>query len=115
MSDIDNIEVCACGFNADQCAHKQEVGGCRQDDEQPAPSTPRDEPPTYSISVEFTRDNATKARTNWTRLGYLSQAIEDAQKYARNQIAVGGKITRVAILLCEATEAEPAKPGQGEG
>lgn len=28
----DNIEVCACGFSADQCAHKQEVGGCRQED-----------------------------------------------------------------------------------
>lgn len=30
-----NIEVCACGFNAELCAHKQEVGGCFQDSEAP--------------------------------------------------------------------------------
>lgn len=28
--DVAVHEVCACGFNADQCAHKQEVGGCKQ-------------------------------------------------------------------------------------
>lgn len=29
----DNIEVCACGFNLELCSHKQEVGGCKQDED----------------------------------------------------------------------------------
>jgi hypothetical protein len=39
----DSIEVCACGFDLAQCGHKQEVGGCRQDDDDADPLEAEDD------------------------------------------------------------------------
>jgi hypothetical protein len=68
---------------------------------QPQP-TPRHVPGrTFTIRVDFTRDDGREASRSWTRFGSITQALEDGAAYARTEIAVGSRIRLVHVSPAE--------------